>query len=114
MSTAALNSLQIYAPDAASLDKALWTTVYSRMKEKLTREAVEDFRIDFEDGYGNRPTEEEDGHAVAIARELAKRYKEKTLPPFIGIRIKPFNDENVKRSVRTLDLFLTTLLDETG
>ncbi|MGO9641097.1 MAG: DUF6986 family protein [Candidatus Acidiferrales bacterium] len=30
-------------------------TVYARMREKLEREPVEDFRIDFEDGYGNRP-----------------------------------------------------------
>jgi hypothetical protein len=29
--------------------------VYSRVIEKLKREPVEDFRIDFEDGYGNRP-----------------------------------------------------------
>src|SRR5437660_226733 len=36
--------------------------VHARVKEKLAREAVEDFRIDFEDGYGNRPDEEEDHH----------------------------------------------------
>ena len=30
-------------------------SVYQRVLEKLSREAVEDFRIDFEDGYGNRP-----------------------------------------------------------
>src|SRR4051812_31732063 len=42
--------------------------VYGRVTEKLRREAVEDFRIDFEDGYGNRPDAEEDGHAEAAAR----------------------------------------------
>ena len=38
-------------------------TVYARVRDKLEREPVEDFRIDFEDGYGNRPDAEEDGHA---------------------------------------------------
>ncbi|TPW11247.1 MAG: pyruvate/phosphoenolpyruvate kinase domain-containing protein, partial [bacterium] len=37
-----------------------------------------------------------------------------TLPPFFGIRIKPFTEELKARSLRTLDLFLTTLLQETG
>src|SRR6185503_13201428 len=44
---------------------AVWLshTIYTRVQEKLGREPVEDFRIDFEDGYGNRPDAEEDGHA---------------------------------------------------
>jgi citrate lyase beta subunit len=123
MSASAMNSLKAYAPDARSLmaalgkheeDAKLWGTVYDRMTEKLQREAVEDFRIDFEDGYGNRPEAEEDGHAESAAKEVAKGIREKTLPPFIGIRIKPFNDENVRRSARTLDIFLTTLLKESA
>jgi citrate lyase beta subunit len=88
--------------------------VYERVREKLAREAVEDFRIDFEDGYGNRPDEEEDGHAVHAAQELARGMRESTLPPFIGIRIKPLNDEMKRRSVRTLDRFLSTVLDRVG
>ena len=80
----------------------------------LRHEAVEDFRIDFEDGYGNRPDEEEDGHAEAAAREVAKGMKEKTLPPFIGIRIKPLTEELRVRSLRTLDIFISTLCGETG
>jgi len=40
-------------------------TIYNRVIEKLKREPVEDFRIDFEDGYGNRPDDEEDGHAAS-------------------------------------------------
>ena len=43
-----------------------------RVNEKLRREPVEDFRIDFEDGYGNRPDAEEDGHAVAAAAKSPK------------------------------------------
>ena len=89
-------------------------TVYERVKEKLQREPVEDFRIDFEDGYGNRSDAEEDGHAVAAAIEVAKGLREQTLPPFIGIRIKPFTEELRARSIRTFDLFVTTLLEQTG
>ena len=36
------------------------------------------------------------------------------LPPFIGIRIKPFNEELRARSVRTMDIFLTTVCDRSG
>ncbi|HWT03047.1 MAG TPA: hypothetical protein VN256_22545 [Pyrinomonadaceae bacterium] len=97
-------------------NKPLWLahTIYHRVVDKLRREAVEDFRIDFEDGYGNRPDEEEDGHAEAAAREVAGGMKHKTLPPFIGIRIKPLTEELRERSLRTLDIFLTKLSAETG
>jgi len=36
------------------------------------------------------------------------------LPPFIGIRIKPFNEELRSRSVRTLDIFVSTVVAESG
>ncbi len=86
-------------------------TIYRRVTEKLQREPVEDFRIDFEDGYGNRPDEEEDGHAVLAAAETADGSKNGSLPPFIGIRIKPFNEELRARSFRTLEIFVSTLVD---
>src|SRR5687767_9943387 len=89
-------------------------TIYNRVLEKLRREPVEDFRIDFEDGYGNRPDAEEDGHAESAAMEVASGMAAATLPPFIGIRIKPFTEELRRRSMRTLDIFLSTLLDNTG
>jgi citrate lyase beta subunit len=89
-------------------------TIYQRVREKLHREPVEDFRIDFEDGYGNRPDEEEDEHAVAAATEVAAGMKQGVVPPFIGIRIKPLSDELRERSLRTLDIFVTTLLQEAG
>ena len=93
--------------------KAAWLahTIYRRVIEKLEREPVEDFRIDFEDGYGNRPDDEEDGHAVSAAAETAEGSKKGTLPPFIGIRIKPFNEELRARSFRTLDIFVSTLVE---
>ena len=129
----ALRSLEQFAPDAATFARAvgldgsrddapqaaaararLAETVYARVVEKLRREPVEDFRIDFEDGYGNRPDAEEDGHAESAAREVAAAAQAGTLSPFVGIRIKPFTEELRARSVRTLDIFLTTLVGEGG
>ena len=88
-------------------------TVFQHVLEKLDREPVEDFRIDFEDGYGNRPDQEEDMHAVLAAEEVAKGISGNSLPPFIGIRIKPLTEEQKNRSIRTLDLFITSLLEKT-
>ncbi|MDQ6886836.1 MAG: phosphoenolpyruvate kinase [Gemmatimonadota bacterium] len=88
--------------------------VYGRVIEKLRREPVEDFRIDFEDGYGTRPDAEEDAHVAAAAREVATGMRERSLPPFIGIRIKPLSEELRRRSTRSLDIFLTVLARESG
>ncbi|MEA2599369.1 MAG: hypothetical protein QOF89_361 [Acidobacteriota bacterium] len=116
----ALRALEEYAPTPADLAGAiglredLAATIHTRVAEKLRREPVEDFRADFEDGYGNRPDAEEDGHAEAAAREMAAGLAAGTLPAFTGIRIKPFTEELRGRSFRTLDLFLTTLIRETG
>ncbi len=66
-----------YAPDAATLALALGIpnrlaeAVYQRVTEKLEREPVEDFRLDFEDGFGIRTDAEEDGFAESSAIELA-------------------------------------------
>jgi hypothetical protein len=40
--------------------------------------------------------------------------REGTLPPFIGIRIKPFSQELMRRGLRTMDIVLTSILGETG
>jgi citrate lyase beta subunit len=120
----ALQALDRYAPDAAAFADAiglarttpnetlLTTAIYQRVREKLRREAVEDFRIDFEDGYGARPDAEEDSHVVQAAREVARGAREGTLPANIGIRVKPLNEEWRRRSIRSLDLFLTALVRE--
>ena len=89
-------------------------TVYERVRAKLQREAVEDFRIDFEDGFGARPDAEEDETAERAAAELARAMKEGRTPPFIGIRIKSFGEEWKLRGARTLELFLDALLGATG
>ena len=116
----AVRSFNSFAPDAATFAKALdlpasvAETVFARVAEKLSREAVEDFRIDFEDGYGTRTDDEEDGHTIVAANEVAKGMADGTLSPFIGVRIKTFSEELHTRAIRTLDLFLTTLAGATG
>jgi hypothetical protein len=93
-----------------STDPEFVERVSARVINKLEREPVEDLRIDFEDGYGARPDAEEDGHAESAARQVAAGMKAKMLPPFIGIRIKPMSKELHARSLRTLDIFITTLV----
>jgi citrate lyase beta subunit len=115
----ALRAMREYAPDAHALAEALGMAqpladrVYPRVLAKLQREPVEDYRIDFEDGYGNRPDAEEDGDAVRTAEEVASGMAEGSLPPFIGIRIKPLSGELHGRSLRTLDVFVTALAART-
>jgi hypothetical protein len=115
----ALRALDNYAADAAAFGEAIGISgdvapkVYDRVRDKLRREPVEDYRIDFEDGYGNRPDEEEDQHAIIAAKQVAAGMVAGTLPPFLGIRIKPLTGELAARSLRTLDVFLTELLTNT-
>jgi citrate lyase beta subunit len=114
--------LNDYAPDPAALANCvglaagdrLARAVYERVVAKLQREPVEDYRLDFEDGYGNRPDAEEDGHALSAAQAMARSRNRSQLPPFVGIRIKPFTEVLRQRSVRTLDMFLTAMLSERG
>jgi citrate lyase beta subunit len=89
-------------------------TVYDRVRAKLAREPVEDFRIDFEDGFGARADSEEDATAKEAASQLALGMTQNTVPPFIGIRIKSFGEEWHRRGARTLELFIDTLLSAAG
>ena len=117
----ALEILETYAPNHEVFGKAFGLTggsdfskrIYDKVVAKLKSEAIEDFRIDFEDGYGNRSNEEEDATAISTALEVAKGMTDKTLSPFIGIRIKPFTEEMKERGLRTLDIFVTTLIKAT-
>jgi hypothetical protein len=110
--TLARKAFAEYSPDAATLALALGIRysladiVYQRVIDKLRVEPVEDYRIDFEDGYGIRPDAEEDAVALSCATALARGVEEATLPAFIGIRIKALNEESKVRSFRTLRIFL--------
>ena len=124
----ALGALDAYAADARDFaravglrglagvdpDAAFAERVYERIRQKLELEPVEDFRIDFEDGFGARPDAEEDEVAVRAARELARAFGARLVPPFVGIRIKSLGAEWHARAARTLELFLETLLGATG
>jgi len=117
----ALRFLDEYAPDAGALaavvgwnDPELASVVFERVRDKLAREPVEDFRIDFEDGFGNRPDEEEDEAARAAAVAAARGMADGTLPPFLGIRIKPLSSELRGRALRTLELVVSALAHETA
>jgi citrate lyase beta subunit len=114
----ALAALDEFAPDAATFGRALGlgelaAVVRERVVARLRHVPVEDYRIDFEDGFGYRPDAEEDGYAVSAAEEVARAVSAGTLPPGIGLRIKPLSNEAHTRSIRTLDLFVTTLAHRT-
>ena len=118
---AALAALAAHAPDAYSLGSALGIAAHpalddvsARVREKLAREPVEDYRIDFEDGYGVRPDAEEDARAAAVGAEVARGLRDGTLPPSLGVRVKPLTEELRARSVRTLDLLTTAIVDGGG
>ncbi|WP_327292495.1 DUF6986 family protein [Streptomyces sp. NBC_01198] len=116
----ALAALDEHAPDAGTLAGVLGLPgplareVHDRVREKLRREPVEDLRIDFEDGYGARPDAEEDAAALAAARTVTETTADGAAPPWIGIRMKCMEAAVRERGIRTLDLFLTALLDGGG
>ncbi len=112
--------LREHAPDADTLadalgfDRSLTSRIYPRVVAKLEREPIEDYRIDFEDGFGVRPDAEEDDAARAAAASVAAGMAAGTLPAGIGIRVKNMGEEMKRRSLRTLELFLSTLAERTG
>ncbi|GGZ44060.1 DUF6986 family protein [Streptomyces bluensis] len=116
----ALAALDAHAPDAASfatvlgLADELAEPVHDRVRAKLEREPVEDLRVDFEDGYGSRPDAEEDETAARAARLIAQAYAAGTAAPYMGIRMKCMEAPVRDRGIRTLDIFLTGLLEAGG
>ncbi len=100
--------------ECLGIPPALAEAVYARVMAKLEREPIEDYRLDFEDGYGYRPDAEEDAHAISGARELAAGIGQPHFPPYCGLRIKPLSEALRERSIRTFQLFMGTLLTATG
>lgn len=96
------------------LDASLAGEVAERVVEKLGAEPIEDLRLDFEDGYGDRGDEVEDKDALAAARKLAEAVGSGVAPPFIGIRFKCFEAPARARGLRTLDLFIGGLIAAGG
>ncbi len=79
ISQLALKGFQDHAKDPQTFAKGLglegssqfFERLYKRVETKLTTEALEDFRIDFEDGFGHRPDKEEDETAAFAAADVA-------------------------------------------
>jgi citrate lyase beta subunit len=88
--------------------------ITARVRDKLRSEPIEDLRIDFEDGYGPRADGAEDQDARTAATALADSQRDGTAPPFHGIRIKSFEAPSRARGVRTLGIFLDTLVAAGG
>jgi citrate lyase beta subunit len=79
-------------------------SIVDMVRAKLAAEPVEDVRVDFEDGYGTRPDDVEDAHALAAGAALRA-----AATPFSGVRIKSLEPATVLRAARTLDLVLSAL-----
>ncbi|MGM9473318.1 DUF6986 family protein [Pseudarthrobacter sp. YS3] len=90
-------------------DAGLAGEVAARVQAKLETEPIEDLRLDFEDGYGDRGDDAEDAAAVGAAAAVAAAVAAGSAPPFIGIRFKCFEAATRARGLRTLDLFISGL-----
>lgn len=111
---AALDALRVHGTgalaDVAGSSADLVAEVEPLVRRKLTREPIEDLRIDFEDGLGTLRDSDEDDLALAAARAVAAASAAGQCPPFVGIRFKSLEAATRARAVRTLDLFLGGLL----
>lgn len=85
--------------------------VAARADTKLSMEPIEDIRLDFEDGFGDRGDDVEDAVATSAAKLVSAAVASGTAPPFIGIRFKCFEAATRARGLRTLDLFIAALAE---
>ena len=88
------------------LPATLAQDVVARVRAKLAAEPIEDLRIDFEDGYGNRSDAEEDAAVDAAAAALLASVEAGGAAPFHGIRFKSLEAPTRTRGVRTLARFV--------
>ncbi len=106
--------LAVAAPDpvaaaALGLD-SVDDAVLTRVRAKLDAEPIEDLRLDFEDGYGNRPDDEEDRDATRVASLLPSLLADPAGPLLAGIRFKSLERPTRRRGLRTLDLVVSGML----
>jgi citrate lyase beta subunit len=111
----ALQKLKELAPadadfaDVMGVPLALAAEVRGRVEAKLGSEPVEDLRLDFEDGYGDRGRAAEDDDARAAAARLADAFAAGQAPPFCGLRCKSLEAATRRRAIATLDIFIGEL-----
>lgn len=108
------------------LTAQLAAEVAPRVEAKLKSEPIEDLRIDFEDGYlapgkaaglpGAAGDAEavEDAEALRAADCVAEGAAAGSTTPFIGIRFKCFEEPTRRRGLRTLELFVSRLVQRLG
>ncbi len=85
----------------------------ANVQRKLENEPIEDLRLDAEDGYGDHP-EREDQDVVLMATRVAEAMERGLTTPFIGTRFKCLEAPTRRRGLRTLDLFVSTLMNRAG
>ncbi len=114
---AALELLDRYAPDAGTLAELSGLApnqvgeVYDRVVAKLSSEPIEDLRVDFEDGFGNRGDEAEDEQVQRVVAAFGDLGRQGSRPPFFGIRFKSFEAPTRHRGVSTLAGLVAGLAD---
>jgi hypothetical protein len=84
------------------------------VENKLTAEPIEDLRIDFEDGYGTFDDATEDADVGQAIAALRIALDAGTSTPFVGTRFKCFEAGTRARGLRTLDMFISGLVDSGG
>jgi hypothetical protein len=102
------------AGEPGSADPALAERVYAHVLSALSLEPIQDLRVDLEDGYGIRPDEVEDEHAVTSAAALRAAAEAGALPASYGLRPKSLEPTVRDRGLRSLDLFLSALAGDDG
>jgi len=115
MSRLALAALDAHAPTPSALASAMGMpldsalAVHARVRDKLARAPVEDLRVDFEDGFGPRPDDEEDDHARRAGAELRAALEAGLAPRRFGVRPKALSTATGARALRTLELFFAAI-----
>lgn len=89
-------------------------TLAALVENKLTTEPIEDLRIDFEDGYGTIDDATEDADVARAIAALRTALESGTSTPFVGTRFKCFEAGTRARGLRTLDMFVSGLVDSGG
>ncbi|MGW0158965.1 DUF6986 family protein [Mycobacterium sp. NPDC003323] len=93
-------------------------TLAALVQDKLTSEPIEDLRIDFEDGYspsdGTVDDATEDADVAQAIAALRLALDAGTSTPFVGTRFKCFEASTRKRGLRTLDMFVSGLVESGG
>lgn len=89
-------------------------TLAALVDHKLRTEPIEDLRIDFEDGYGTFDDTTEDADVESALAALRSAIDEGSSTPFVGIRFKCLEAGTRARGLRTLDMFVSGLVESGG